>query len=450
MVSKVLSIAGSDPDCGAGIQADLMTFTALGVYGMTVITTVTAQNTVKLTAIHDVPVDVIKVQIEALFSDIGVDVVKTGMLHTKEIIEVVSEKIRKYNVPTVVDPVMMSKSGVHLIERDAKNTLIKTLFPLATIVTPNSIEAERISDIKIKMIEDAKEAAKKIAELGPKAVVIKGGHAFSDEKAYDLLYFEGDFKIFETNRLKTKTTHGAGCTFASAITAELAKGKNVIEAVRVAKEFTNMAIKFGHAIGHGFGPVNPMAHLYNEAEKYNVIKNIKEAVTILESHPEFSYLIPESQTNLVMALPMADDITDVAAIPGRFVKIWRRVKASSCPEFGASSHVARTILTVMRYNRMIRSGLNIKYSKEIIEVCKDLRLKVSSYDRKNEPLNVKRKEGMSIIWGVEQALKKVVTVPDVIYHKGDWGKEPMITLLEKTAIEVANLAVRIADQIKNK
>ncbi|MCP8304403.1 MAG: bifunctional hydroxymethylpyrimidine kinase/phosphomethylpyrimidine kinase [archaeon] len=445
MVPKVLSIAGSDPDGGAGIQADLKTFTALGVYGMTVITSVTAQNTVELTAIHDVPVDVIKAQIEALFGDIGVDVVKTGMLHTKEIIEVVAEEMRRHDLPAVVDPVMISKSGAHLLEKDAKNTLIETLFPLATVVTPNAMEAETISDMKIEVMEDAKEAAKKIAEFGPKAVVIKGGHAFSDEKAFDLLYLDGDFKIFEAKRVKTKTTHGAGCTFASAMAAELAKGKSIKDAVRIAKEFTTMALRSGFSIGHGFGPVNPMAHLHNEAEKYHVIKNLKEAVAILESHPEFSSLIPESQTNVAMALPLADDIIDIAAIPGRIVKVGKKVKASSCPEFGASSHVARTILTVMKYDGKIRSGLNIKYSEETVEVCKGLGLRVSFYDRGNEPPEIKKVEGMSMSWGAEQAVKRIGTVPDLIYHKGDWGKEPMIVLLGKTAVEVAGMAVKISD-----
>ncbi|MCP8312004.1 MAG: bifunctional hydroxymethylpyrimidine kinase/phosphomethylpyrimidine kinase [Candidatus Methylarchaceae archaeon HK02M1] len=445
MVPKVLSIAGSDPDCGAGIQADLKTLTALGVYGMTVITSVTAQNTVELTAIHDVPVDVIKAQIEALFRDIGVDVVKTGMLHTKEIIEVVAEEIRKHNLPAVVDPVMMSKSGAHLLERDAKNTLIETLFNLATVVTPNAMEAEVISDKKIEVIEDAKEAAKKIAKFGPKAVVIKGGHAFSDEKAFDLLYLDGDFTIFEAKRVKTKSTHGAGCTFASAVAAELAKGKSIKDAVGIAKDFTTIALRSGFSIGHGFGPVNPIAHLYNEAEKYHVINNLKEALEILESHPEFSSLIPESQTNVAMALPLADDIVDIAAIPGRIVKVGKKIKASSCPEFGASSHIARMILTIMRFNNKIRSGLNIKYSEETLEVCKGLGLKVSYYDRMEESSKIKKVEGMSMSWGAEQAIKRIGTVPDVIYHKGDWGKEPMIVLLGKTAVEVAGTAIKLSN-----
>lgn len=443
MIPRVLSIAGSDPDGGAGIQADLKTFSALGVYGMTVITSVTVQNTIELKKIHDVPTDMIRAQIDSLLSDIGTDAIKTGMLHTKEIIEVLTDEIGKQNFPLVVDPVMATKNGAPLLESSAKSALIKFLFPLATIVTPNSIEAEIISGVRINTLEDAKEAAKKIIELGPKAVVIKGGHAFSDEKALDLLYSDGNFKVFEEKRIETRTTHGTGCCFASAITAELAKGNGIVDAVMHAKSFITKAIRFGFDIGQGFGPVNPMAHLYNEAEKYGIMENIREAVEILESHQEFLRLVPESQTNIAMALPLADSVMDVAAIPGRIVRIGKRVKASSCPEFGASSHVARIVLTVMKHDGSIRAGMNIKYSDKLIEACKESGLIVSFYDRREEPPETKEIEGMSTTWGAEQAVKKIGKAPDVIYHKGDWGKEPMITILGKNAVEVAKTAIKL-------
>lgn len=443
MPLTVLSIAGSDPDGGAGIQADLKTFSALGVYGLTVITSVTAQNTMEFKRIHDIPANMIRAQIEALLNDININAAKTGMLHTKEIIEVVAEEIEGQKFPLVVDPVMATKSGAVLIEEDAKSALTRFLFPMAKIVTPNSFEAEIISGMKIKTIDDAKGAAKKIAEYGSKAVLIKGGHAFSDKEALDLLYIDGGFKIFKSERINARTTHGTGCSFSSAIAAELAKGRSIEDAVRNAKDFIKKAIRFGFDIGHGFGPVNPMAHLYNEAEKYRVIENLKEAVSMLEDQKEFSALIPETQANIAMALPFADSIMDVAAIPGRIVKVGKGVKASSCPEFGASSHVAKTILIANKYDSSIRAGLNIRYSKKILESCKKLGWTVSFYDRKKEPVKIKKTEGMSISWGAEQAIKDIGKVPDVIYHKGDWGKEPMITLLGKDAVEVAKMAIKL-------
>ena len=441
-----LTIAGSDSGGGAGIQADLKTFAALGVHGMSALTSITAQNTAAVTAVQDVRPDIVKAQIDAIVEDIGVDAAKTGMLHTIEIIQAVAEEIVKYRFPTVIDPVMIAKSGAPLLRPDAIETFVKELFPLATVVTPNATEAETLSGVKVGTLESAKQAARKIAKLGPKAVVVKGGHVLSGEKAIDVLYIDDEFRTLEAKRIETKTTHGTGCSFSAAIAAELAKGKNVFEAVSVAKEFITKAIMFGLPIGRGFGPVNPMANLYNEAEKYQVIKNVKDAVRILEEHPEVEGLIPEVQTNIVMALSYASSHLDVAAIQGRVVRVERGVKASSCPEFGASRHVAKTVLAVMKHDPSIRAGMNIRYSEEIVEICKKLGLTVSYYDRREEPPEIKRIEGMTTAWGAEQAIKKVGKVPDVIYHLGDWGKEPLITLLGKTAVDVANTAVKVAKE----
>jgi hydroxymethylpyrimidine/phosphomethylpyrimidine kinase len=411
---------------------------------MSALTAITAQNTTAVTAVQDILPEIVKAQIDAVADDIGVDAAKTGMLHTIEIIKAVSEEIEKYRFPVVVDPVMIAKSGAPLLKPEATSTLIKRLLPLATVVTPNAMEAEAISGLKIKTLEEAKEAAKRISNLGPKAVVVKGGHILSGERAIDVLYMEGEFRSYEAERFDTKTTHGTGCCFSAAIAAELAKGKSIIEAVEVAKEFVSKAVKFGLEVGRGFGPVNPMANLYMEAEKYAIIKNVKEAVKILEANAEIANLIPEVQSNIAMASSYASSYADVASIPGRIVKVEGGVKASGCPEFGVSRHVAKTVLAVMKHNPSIRAGLNIKYSDEIVKICESLGLTASYYDRREEPKEIKEREGMTVIWGAEQAIKKIGKVPNVIYHFGDWGKEPMITILGRTAVEVAETAVKVA------
>jgi hydroxymethylpyrimidine kinase/phosphomethylpyrimidine kinase len=221
-VFRALTIAGSDSGGGAGIQADLKTFAALGVHGMTAITSITAQNTVTVRAVQDVDPEILRAQIDAVAEDIGVDAAKTGMLHTSEIIKVVSERIERYGFPTVVDPVMVAKGGARLLEKEAAKTLISKLLPLATVVTPNTTEAEAISGKPIRSIDDAKAAAKEIAVMGPKAVIVKGGHLPGD-KAIDVLFYDDAFQLFEAERLETTATHGTGCTFSSAIAAELAK-----------------------------------------------------------------------------------------------------------------------------------------------------------------------------------------------------------------------------------
>lgn len=442
-----LTIAGSDSGGGAGIQADLKTFAALGVHGMSAITAITAQNTVELMAVHPVSPEIVKQQIEAVATDIGVDAAKTGMLYSTEIIKVVVEEVKTHGFPVVVDPVMIAKSGASLLREDAKRTLINELIPLATVVTPNAMEAQEITGIKIQDIKDAELAARKIAELGAKSVVVKGGHILQGGKAVDVLYHDGKYHYFESERLESKTTHGTGCSFAAAIAAELAKGKNIVEAVEIAKKIVNMGIKFGLNIGRGFGPVNPMAELYKEASKYKVLKNVKEAIKILEDNSEVSSLVPEVRMNLVMALPYAETLDDVVGVDGRITIVNGRAKAAACPEFGVSRHLAKYVLTAMKYDSSIRAAINIRYSLDILNICKKLGLSVSFYDRRKEPEEIKKIEGMSVPWGVEQAIRNIGKVPNVIYHEGDWGKEPMIVLLGENAINVAKLAIKIAKNL---
>ena len=446
-IYRALTIAGSDSGSGAGIQADLKTFAALGVYGMSAITSVTAQNTVSIKAVQDVRPTVVKAQIRAVVEDIGVDAAKVGMLHTTPVIKAVAEELKKYKFPIVVDPVMIAKSRARLLEQKSMHSLIEEIFPLATVLTPNALEAEALTGGKIRNIDDAKKAAEKISEMGPKAVIVKGGHIPQGNTVTDVLFYEGHFHTFETEKLEGKSTHGTGCTFSAAIAAELAKGKDVVEGAETAQKFVAKSIRFGFPLGRGYGPVNQLANLYNECERYAVIKNLTEAVEILESSPEVAKLIPETNSNLVMALPYAESHLEVVGIPGRIVGTTRGVKASSCPRFGASRHVADTVLTIMKHNLTIRAGMNIRYSEKIVEICEKTGLVVSFYDRREEPAEIKKVEGMTTRWGAEEAIKRVGRVPDVIYHKGDWGKEPMITLLGKDALQVAGISVKIAREV---
>jgi len=260
-MKTALTIAGSDSGGGAGIQADLKTFSALGVYGMSVLTSVTAQNTLGVQGIHDLPPDFVGLQIDSVMQDIGADAVKIGMLSNIQIIKIVSKKIKEYKVKNlVIDPVMVAKGGDRLLKEDAVEALKQDLILLAMIVTPNLIEAEVLSGLKIQNIEDMKEAARKIHKLGAKNVLIKGGHLLS-AKAIDFLYNGESFKEFKAERIDTKNTHGTGCTLSSAITAELAKGKKIEEAVDIAKKYITLAIKHSLDLGHGRGPLNHLIRL---------------------------------------------------------------------------------------------------------------------------------------------------------------------------------------------
>ena len=253
--ARAMTIAGSDSGGGAGIQADLKTFAALGVYGASALTAITAQNTVGVTAVHEVPTDVITAQIDAVLDDIGADAVKTGMLSSSPIIECVAQAVQRHEVQhLVVDPVMVAKSGDSLLRVDAIDSLRSLLLPLAAVVTPNIPEAEALTSRTITSPADARAAAREIVNLGCRCVVVKGGHL--DGPATDLFFDGISFHEFTTSRIDTKNTHGTGCTFASAVAAGLALGMTPTDAVALAKEYVTEAIQRSFPIGQGHGPLN--------------------------------------------------------------------------------------------------------------------------------------------------------------------------------------------------
>lgn len=251
-----LTIAGSDSGGGAGIQADLKTFSALGTFGCSVITAVTAQNTTGVYGIHEIPLDIIESQIDAVLNDLNPNVIKTGMLASIEVIKLISEKIKSSKTKhIVVDPVMIAKGGDKLIQDNAVGHLISELLPLSTVVTPNIPEAEVLSHMAINNTQDIESAAKIIHKMGPDFVVIKGGHS-NDSKSNDIIFDGQKFTTLEANRILTKNTHGTGCTYASAIAAGLAKNYSVEKSVKEAKNYVTEAIKNEPGLGNGHGPLN--------------------------------------------------------------------------------------------------------------------------------------------------------------------------------------------------
>lgn len=252
----VLTIAGSDSSAGAGIQADLKTFAALGVYGTSAITAVTAQNTLGVSAVYVLPADLVTAQIEAVAGDIELHATKTGMLATAAVVEAVAAAIEELELPNVVvDPVMLAKSGDRLLDDDGIEMMRLELLPRARVVTPNIPEAEVLAGIRIDSPESARKAAKRIKDLGPAAVVVKGGHGEGDE-IVDLLFDGAQFHEYRTPRVLTRHTHGTGCTFASAVAAALASGSGLPDAVARAQAYVAGALRSGLSIGHGHGPLN--------------------------------------------------------------------------------------------------------------------------------------------------------------------------------------------------
>lgn len=260
-MKKALTIAGSDSGGGAGIQADLKTFSALGVYGMSVITAITAQNTLGVFGVGEVSVPLIAAQIDAIATDIGADAVKTGMLSSASVIEIVAQKVKEHQLaPLVVDPVMISKSGHPLLAPEAITSLKEKLIPLATLLTPNLPEAEALTGMQIRTEAEMQKAAQQLCALGCQAVLVKGGHL--PGAALDVLYDGSSYYTFSAKRINQKHTHGTGCTLSAAITSFLAREKALVEAVKEGKAYLTAALKQGLAIGQGIGPVNHFHAFY--------------------------------------------------------------------------------------------------------------------------------------------------------------------------------------------
>lgn len=425
----VLTIAGSDSGGGAGIQADLKTITVLGGFGMSAITALTAQNTREVTAIHAVPPDFVLRQIEAVATDLPIHAAKTGMLSNREIVEAVAEGIGRFQIPNVVvDPVFISKGGHSLLAEDAVEALTRLLLPLAGLVTPNLHEARILCNSGVETEEERREAARRLHGMGPGAVLIKGGHGEGPE-AEDLLFDGSEFHVYSAPRFDTPHTHGTGCTLSAAIATFIAKGLPLAEAVDESKRFITEAIRLSVPLGGGHGPTNHYAAGLRGLERDRVLGALARAATTIQGEPALAKLSAEVQSNLGYALPGATTHEEVAAFPGRIVRLPEGLTTLRPPAFGASRHIANVILAAMQYHPHLRSTMNICFSEAVLEKAKEKGLTAAGFDREDEPKEVKEREGSSLEWGTTEAMRRISEVPDLVYDTGGIGKEPMIRVL---------------------
>lgn len=443
-----MTIAGSDSSGGAGIQADVKTMSALGIYSCTVITAITAQNTLNVDHIFPLSADIIKKQIMSVLSDIPIHAIKIGMVYNNEIITAVSDILKNSKIPIVLDPIISAGTGARLLEQEFLSDFKIKLLPFCDIVTPNIHEAEKLSGIKIKNENDIKNTALKIQKLGAKNVVVKGGHFKNNDKVIvdTILNERGKFVLIKNPRMKIVEMHGSGCNFSAALTAFLAMKFPMVIACSMANKYVHNSIVNTVKIGKGIPVNNPISLMYEESCRYKVIDELADAVDQLTSTKNFEKLIPESQSNIVYAIPNANNIDDVAGVNGRIVKAGDRSVPTSGIKFGASRHVASSILEYMKTNQLVRSALNIKNEKRILDKCNRL-FRVTHYERKWEPKTIKNREGRSISWGVSTALSKNPDA-DIIYHTGDMGKEPMIIIFGQNPQEVVEKVKSILDNMK--
>jgi hydroxymethylpyrimidine kinase/phosphomethylpyrimidine kinase len=437
-----LTIAGSDSSAGAGIQADLKSFTYLGVYGVTVLTCITAQNTHHVRTIHPLPVSLISDQLDSLFEDLPITAVKTGMLYDEEIITVVAKHLKKHRCRPVVDPVMTATSGDTLTNHSFMHSLTQDLLPQALMVTANIPEATTLTDLSITTQDDIEHTCKKIKGLGPDYVLIKGGHLPGD-MATDVLYDGNQFHRFTLPKIPQKKAHGSGCTLSALITGFLALKDPPIIAVQKAKSLTWGMIQEGYIPGKGADVLNHTSIIHPPPRvlpmhQFQVWFELNNAIQTLLSFLTPDY-IPQVGMNFAYAVPHATTRQDICAVDGRITTQKNHLVLCGSLDFGASKHVASIILAAMTTDPMMRSALNIRYTNTTVDLCKKTGLAVGTFERINEPATA----GSTMEWGTKQAILTLGKVPDVIYDTGGVGKEPMIRILGKNPEDVISKLKKI-------
>ncbi len=445
---SILTIAGSDSGGGAGIQADLKTIAMLGGFGASVITALTAQNTTAVTGIHPVPPQFVAQQLSAVLSDLTVRAAKTGMLLSGEIIRTVAAALASRNFPLVVDPVCVAQSGARLLEESAVNDMVRHLFPITDLLTPNIPEAELFTGLTLKSAQDICEAAQRLLAMGPKAVLIKGGHMDSPAST-DWYATPGQKPLpLMQSRVDTQNLHGTGCTLSAAIAAHLGQGHDMLTSVRRAQAYLHAALRASYPVGAGGGSPNHAVPLLKEQARLGVLDELAEAGRQLALLPHFSRLIPEVRSNLVLALPYASSAQDIAAFSGRITCTRRgEVILAGGPEFGASSHMARVLLAAAKFNPRLTCALNILCNEDTLRSLKRTGMTCASFDRADEPADGLGQHGGTMDWGTQAALETSGTprTVDAVVDLGGPGKEAMIRVLATDPKELLAKVRRILD-----
>lgn len=420
-----LTIAGSDSGGGAGVQADLKTMEAHGVFGTSALTAITAQNTQGVERSHVLPPEEIEAQIEAVVSDFDVNAIKTGMLATSEVVELVTDRLAGAAAPTVIDPVMVAATGDRLLESKAENAY-ENLIAEATIVTPNADEAAVLTGIEPETADDARKAGEALVEMGAEAALIKGGH-LPTEEVMDVLVTSEGTRTFEHARVETEATHGSGCTLASAIAARLARGEKLEGAVQGALDFMERAVRYPLDVGEGPGSVHHLADLRNRAEREPTSEEVQKIVERFVE-VDLSALVPEVGMNVIGATPYAERVDETAAVEGRITRTMSGIRSNGGVRFRVSSHVARFLLAAREVDPDLRFAVNCRFNAEVEAALDALESPIAEFDRSEEPDAVKGEEGSTMDWGVRQAFGGEET-PTAVIDRGEVGKEAILKLV---------------------
>jgi len=438
-----LAVAGSDAGGGAGLQADLKAMEAQGVFGTSAVTAVTAQNTRGVESTHVLPVEEVRAQVEAVLSDFDVRAVKTGMLATEPIVSSVADRAADLDVPLVVDPVMVAATGDRLLDPGAE-AAYEGLLAEATLVTPNADEAEVLTGTEVEDHGTAVEAGERLLETGADAALLKGGH-LSGETVRDVLVTPGAVETFEHPRVDTDATHGSGCALASAVAARLATGDTVTEAVEAGVSFLARAVRYHLDVGEGPGTVHHLAELRDRAAR-DPTREAVEGVVREFVDADVSAVVPEVGMNVVGATPYAEEPGETAAVEGRVTRTLSGVHPNRGVRFGASSHVARFLLSAREFDPDLRFAVDCRFCEDVERALADLDGPAVELDRTEEP--EPDVEGSTMGWVARRAFKGVSGTPAAVYDRGDVGKEAIARVLAPDARTVTSRVLALAEAVE--
>lgn len=423
---NALSIGGFDPSCASGIQRDMRVASSLGLYPLSVATTITTQNTSEFGVVHPLSVHVISSQLNAVLSDFKVDVIKVGMLYTPDIIHAIHDRLCDVSAPVILDPVVRSTTGGSLLQHDAKDTLLDVMLPRSFIVTPNLYEAKYLTDVTHDGLEGAQEAAKLLHQHGADNVVVTG--VKENDEIVDVLYNDDGFQHIRGARLYGDS-RGGGCTYSAALSCFV-----ISDSVAAAAKRARLISYTAQHVPISAGKTTPIAS--------EIPTQLESAINDVMSIPDMYRLIPQCQTNFVHAPIHATTPDEVFGIQGRLVRAGKRVVMAGVISPNGSKHVSAAVCAIRGRFSNVRSAINIRYSQDILSLLIRARLTVVFYDRTSEPPEIKE-SGSSISWGVSWAAAQCMHPPDAICHRGDFGKEPMIILFGDSPNDVVSKIGRL-------
>jgi len=437
----VLSIAGSDSGGGAGVQADLKTIEAGGAFGTTAVTSVTAQNTTGVESTHVLPTAEIDAQCDAVVSDFDVAAVKTGMLATAEVVDLVADRVRAVAAPAVVDPVMVAASGDRLLASEAERAY-EALIAEATLVTPNADEAAVLTGIDPDGESEAREAGERLVELGADAALVKGGHVANEsDDVVDVLVTADGVETFRHPRVDTDATHGSGCTLSSAIATRLAHGDDVEAAVASGIDLLARAVRYNLDVGEGPGAVHHAVELRDRAARDDTAEAVERVVRAFVDR-NVGPLVPEVGTNVAGATPYAERPDETAAVEGRITRTLSGAEPNRGVRFGASTHVARLLLAAREHDPDLRFAANLRHGDAVASALADLDGPVAEFDPADDRAG-------SVEWGVETAFDAVDGTPAAVVDRGNDATEAIAFVLARTPDALVDRTLAVLDAVEN-